>query len=246
MHLSLRKREIFDNLAYWVKVRSLYMRSIIALAMTIGLLTSCSYNSQESTNITRYHDDGRAKPIVAILPVIDHSGQDFPWNLSEELSYAVYNRIMKRGNFWIDSFAQNVKIAHQIPKKVNLFGKDLSWIKPRFPEHEFVVVLELIEHDIHIKQTKNTLIDKLTPSCELEMAVRIRVVDIRGDTPAIVLQEVIAQSNLIPRQSGLNDKEGDRWKQRTYAVSPLGFSHLQLSKEIVRRLEEYIILAKSK
>lgn len=222
------------------------MRSIVALSLTLGLLTGCSYNSEETDSITRYHDDGRAKPLVAILPVVDHSGEDFPWNLSEELSYAVYNRVAKRGNFWIDSFEQNVKIARQLPKKTDLFSKDISWVKSRFPDHEFVVALELIEHDIHMKQSKNTIMDKLTPSCELDMAVRVRVFDVRGETPQIVLQEVVSQSNMIPKQSGLSEKGSDRWKHRTYAVSPLGFSHLQLSKEIVRRVEEYVMIAKSK
>jgi len=222
------------------------MRSILALAACAGLLTGCSYNSSESENITRFHDDGRAKPLVAILPVLDHSGEDFPWNLSEELSYAVYNRVARRGNFWIDSFVQNVKAARQIPKKVDFFGKDIAWAKNRFPDHEFVVVLELIEHDIHMKSSKNTILDKLTPSCELDMALRVRVLDVRGDSPSVILQEVITQTNMIPKQNGLAEKGSDRWKQRTYSVSPLGFSHLQLSKEIVRRVEEYVMLAKSK
>lgn len=222
------------------------MRSFLAIAVVAGLLTGCSHNSMESENVTRFHDDGRAKPIVAVLPVIDHSGEDFPWNLSEELSYSVYNKFAKRGNFWIDSFAQSVRAAQKIPKKVDLFGKDLSWVKTHFPEHEFVVILELIEHDIHMKQQKNSIMDKLTPSCELDMAIRIRVFDVRNETPEVILQEVLTQTNMIPKQSGLAEKGSDRWKQRTYAVSPLGFSHIQLSKEIVRRVEEYVILAKSK
>ncbi len=222
------------------------MRSALPFIAALSLLAGCSTTSSGSDTITRFYDDGRAKPIVAILPVIDNSGQDFPWNLSEELSYSIYNRVAKRGNFWIDSFVQNAKVAKNLPRHIDLFGKDISWVKTRFPNHEFVTVLELIEHDIHEKTSKNSFLDKVTPSCELDMAIRVRVFDVRSEKPEIVLQEVISQSNLIPRQTGLTDKGSDRWRQKTYTVSPLGFSHLQLSKEVVRRIEEYVHLAKSK
>lgn len=220
------------------------MRSLLASLASLILLTGCSH-STSSEPMTRYHDDGRAKPMVALLPISDKSETELPWNLSEELTYSVYNRVAKRGVFWINTFAECVQNAKRIHPSHNFFSKDVSWVKEYFPDHEFVVFCELVEHDIHERAPSNSFLDRITPSNELEMAVRIRVLDVREE-PRVILQEVVTQKNMINKQTALDQQDPEQWKHLTYSISPLGYSHSQFSKEIVRRIEEYIILAKSR
>ena len=210
------------------------------------IVTGCMDRSNPSETITRHFDDGRAKPIVAFVPVSDKTGQDLPWNLSEELSFSVFNSITRRANFWMSSFPQNMKYAKTLPKKLDLFSENVSWAKNSYPEHEFVIAVELMEHDIHTKPETGSFFDRFTPSCELDVTVRLRVIDVRHDSPEVILQEVITQTHAIPDQSPLMDPDSGKWKQKTYAVSPLGYAHSQIAREIVERAEEYITLAKSK
>ena len=59
------------------------MRKLICLFFGITLLCSCKKNDDE---FSLYHEDGRAKPIVVINPVINSTSYDVPWSLSEEFT----------------------------------------------------------------------------------------------------------------------------------------------------------------
>jgi len=204
----------------------------------------CTKNVNEQA--TRYHDDGRSKPIVALVPVFDSSGAKVSWSLSEEFTDHIRQRFLKRSNFYINTPDQiNAEIG-TLNESHDPFSQDYSWIHSTFGEEEFVVFAELVEHDIHPKQAKNNFIDKLTPSCELSMTMRIRVFDLRGETPEVVLQELVHQSHLIPKPSELTEQNPDRWKKMTFIVTPLGLAHNQFSKEVAKRIEDYILLSKSR
>lgn len=215
------------------------MRKLKWLLLAISLV-GCANN--EPGHVSKFHDDGRAKPSVAFVPIIDNSGEDFAWNLSDELTHAVYSRIVKRGNFCVSSMTESKKSLG----KTDPFSDNVQWVKSAFKDQEFVIFTELVEHNIHEKEGKRSFFDKITPSCRLEMTVRLRVIDNRTDSPEIILQELIHQTHMIPHQGAVTDQASDKWKQKTYSVSPLGFSHYQLSKSLVSRIEDYIMIAKSK
>lgn len=219
---------------------------LLLLPLLAFVATSCYDRSNPSETVTRHFDDGRAKPMVALVPVNDKTGHDLPWNLSEELSYSMFNSVTRNANFWISSFPQNMKYAKTLPKKLDLFSENISWAKNSYPEHEFVIACELLQHDIHMKPETGSFFDRFSPSCELDLTMRVRVIDVRAEKPEIILEEVVTQTHAIPDQSPLMDPDSGKWKQKTYAVSPLGYAHTQLASEVVRRAEEYIFLAKSK
>jgi len=77
------------------------------------------------------------------------------------------------------------------------------------------------------------------------MTMRIRIFDLRSSKPQIILQELIHQSHLIPKPSDLMRANPDRWKKMTFNVSPMGLAHSQLSKEVSKRIEDYILLSQS-
>ncbi len=217
----------------------------IGTLLTLFTLLGC-YSKQNYEHAIRFHDDGIAKPIVAFVPVFDRSESKLGWSLSEEFTDSLKNRLMKRNHFYVSTPSEiNTAIAG-LPPENNPFAANISWIKKIFENHEYVVFTELVEHDIHPKELKGNFLDKITPSYELAMTMRIRVFDLRGANPEIILQELVHQNHIIPQPTNLNNFNPERWKKLTHSVSQLGLAHAQLSKEVAKRIEDYVLLSKSK
>lgn len=204
----------------------------------------CSKNVNEQA--TRYYDDGRSKPIVALVPVFDRSGAKISWSLSEEFTDHLRQRFLKQSQFYVNTPDQINAEIETLNETNDPFSRDYAWISKTFCEEEFVVFTELVEHDIHPKASRNNFFDKLSPSCELSMTMRIRVFDLRGEKPEIVLQELVHQCHLIPKPSDHTEENPDKWKKMTFTITPLGLAHSQFSKEVAKRIEDYILLSKSR
>ncbi|MDP1608927.1 MAG: CT253 family lipoprotein [Chlamydiales bacterium] len=217
------------------------MRNVLPLSVffATSLLVSscCNHCNQE---MTRYHEDGRAKPAVAIASMIDTTSFELPWSLSEELTTLVTKRVADTKTIFVQS------IEDFAPNQ-NPFSQDLSWVKHEFAGQEFVVFMELVQHEL-VPATKG----KKKPSAiqetanNLNMAVRVRVLDLRGKTPKIVLQEMVKESYYIPRSLLPTDYQRTMWGSEEYRSSPMGIAHAQLAQEISSRLNDYILLAKSR
>ncbi|MDN3509603.1 MAG: hypothetical protein P0S93_06305 [Candidatus Neptunochlamydia sp.] len=221
------------------------MMKRIGMLLALFTLLGCSSKGNYE-HATRFHDDGRAKPIVAFVPVFDRSESKLGWSLSEEFTDSLKNRLIKRNNFCVSTPSDiNAAIA-DLSAENNPFAADVSWIKEVFENHEYAVFTELVEHDIHPKELKGNFLDKITPSSELAMTMRIRVFDLRGTNPEVILQEFVHQNHIVPKPANINDLNPERWKKISYSVSPMGLAHAQLSKEVVKRIEDYILLSKSK
>ena len=91
--------------------------------------------------MTRYHEDGRAKPIVAIASMLDTTTFDLPWSLSEEITSSIVKNIASEGTIFVQA-------TEEFSPTENPFAQDLSWIKREFQAQEFVVFLELLQHDL--------------------------------------------------------------------------------------------------
>lgn len=217
----------------------------IGLFVTLCLAFFGCNSNRNSDQVTRFHDDGRAKPIVALVPVFDRSNSNVGWNLSEEFTDGLFSRLQKRNNFYLSSPDEINRAMFELDDQNNPFSTDTDWIKAAFEEHEFVIFTELVEHDVHAKPIKGGFIDKITPSSELSITMRIRVFDLRGKIPEVILQEFVHQDHLIPKPSNISEEAPEKWKKITFMISPLGLAHMQLSKEIVSRVEDYILLSKS-
>lgn len=214
------------------------MRRLPALLLVL-LSFSCSKSNEE---ISRYHEDGRAKPIVAIASLIDTTSFELPWSLSEEITSTIISQISQKKTLYVNS-KEDYAFAE------NPFGTDLSWVKREFRNQEFVVFLELVEHENAPvlkgkKQMKNLPPQEL--SNNLNMAVRIRVVDLRAETPKIVLQEIVRDSYYIPKTILPTDYTQVVWGMDDYRSTPMGIAHTQIAREIVDRVTDYVLLAKSR
>ena len=212
------------------------------LALCIATFGCISKNKEDQA--TRFHEDGRIKPIVALFPVFDRSGTDIGWSLSDEFTDHLRERILNQNNFYLNTPEALHEVAAHLHEKHQPFTANTEWIKAAFKNHEFVVFTELVEYDIHDKPLTGNFLEKITPSSELVMTMRIRIFDLRSPHPEIILQELIHQTHLIPRPLAINEPQPERWKKFTFYISPMGLAHTQLVKEVEQRIEEYILLAK--
>jgi len=198
----------------------------------------CRKNSNQSTAVLQVPAINH--PIVAVVPVIDRSHSSLNWNLSNELSQAVRHRLTQKKQLYLvgeESFAAHAQksIASNDP-----FGVETAWVKKAFPQNEFVVFMELLSH--HEIANLNEAEPQDTPA-QLTMSMRVRVFDVRGTSPQIVLQEVIEQSHHVPRQFTQANLNQVPWGDEAFDVSPLGIAHDMLCKELAGRIEDYIHVA---
>lgn len=209
------------------------MRYLILAALIA--LVGCNRGSNDE--MSRFHEDGRVKPSVAIASMLDTTSFDASWNLSDEITHGVMNQIASSGEIYVHS-------EQESPFTQNPFDTDLSWMKREFHSEEFVAFLELVEHEF--APVKTSGVSPHETSNNLNMSVRLRVIDLRSDSPKIVLQEMIRDSYFIPKTLIPCDYTVDVWGTDNYRKTPMGVAHAQLISEIANRITDYILLAKSR
>lgn len=222
------------SLCYAVVKKEKTMRYLPLLMLSL-LCVGCT---RTNDYMTRYHEDGRAKPVAAIASMIDTASFEVPWSISEELTSMISSQIRQSGKIYVvakedEAFAENP------------FGFDLSWVKREFPDQEFAVFFELVEHEIiPVAKSKKDAPQEI--SSNLNMAVRLRVIDIRGQNPKIVLQEIVRDTYFIPKTLIPDDYNMVSWGNPAFARTPMGIAHAQIARELATRISDYILLAKSR
>ena len=211
------------------------------LAVTL-LLSSCHSDGQDQNSVSSHPK--QTKPKVAIAPAIDNSKHTVPWNLSDEITYSLYYRMDQKNKFSLDDPQKMKSISRRLQSHNNPFGGDLKWVKRAFAQDDFVVFLEVLEHD----EVPN-LIDKTSQpkdcSANLNITMRVVVLDVRKDQPQVILQEIVHDTHFIPRQFNQHNFYQVSWGSEEFTISPLGMAHAQFLKEVSARIEDYILLAKS-
>jgi hypothetical protein len=217
-----------------------YLKFIIASAALV-LCAGCE-KEQHTSNQARFYENGRAKPIVALVPVIDNSQSDISWNLSDEFTSSVHYRLMQKDRLYLVDVEKVRATTKKLKEFHNPFDIDLSWIKKAFFENEFVIFMELFSHEEVPVSSKEATSHKDAP-LELMMKMRVRVIDLQGEEPKIALQEIISNSHYIPKQFNRDHFTQVEWGNENYNISPLGVAHAQMAKEIASHLEDYILLS---
>lgn len=210
------------------------------LGLTL-ILIGCNKRSDDSTAFLEAKASNR--PIVAIVPILDHSRSDLNWNVSQELSQTIRKRLVSRNQLYLigeDIFASKASkaLASHDP-----FDLDTAWVRKTFTPNEFVVFMELIEHKETPILTTELPNEVQEAPAELALSVRVRVFDVREKTPKLVLQEIVQQSHHIPRQFTKANFNQVPWGNETFDVSPLGIAHDMLCKELASRVEDYILIS---
>lgn len=209
-------------------------------------LFAVSCKIKESEEGLRYHDDGREKPIVTIVPVFERIEPNLSWSLSDEFTYLLRERLHKTGNIFLTSESSTLTSLSKIQTNQHPFSIDLNWVKQTFTNEQFVVFFELVEHDVRPKAVKAPFSQEEKSTYFLDMLMRVRVVDLRKATPQIILQEFVSYSHKISNQGLEVDYAKNSYGTNSYPATPLAAGHRGLSKKVASRLEDYILLAKSK
>jgi hypothetical protein len=169
--------------------------------------------------------------------MLDTTSFDASWSLSEELTAEVTHLIGNKGRLY-------VHVRGDSSLNENPFSTDLSWIAKEFQDEEFVAFVELVEHAFVPVQSKGENLQEAANN--LNMAVRVRVVDLRGSRPKVVLQEMIRSTYFVPKTLIPCDYAVEVWGTENFRKSPMGIAHAQLASDIAERISEYVLLAKSR
>jgi len=210
------------------------MIKYLALAIfSLLVFSSCSNNQDTNSTTSRFYDDGRARPVVAISSVIDSTSYDLTWSLSEEITFLIKSQLSNNKNLFLSSTEM---MDENLTNTDAPFDLNVSWMKDRFDNSEFLVFLELLNHN-ELKK------DNIS---NLEMSMRIRIVDVRSKEPKVILQECIDDNYYIAKGSIKEDYQNVIWGSSEYANSRMGLAHKQLAKEISDRISDYVALSKSR
>ncbi len=217
-------------------------RLIIACLFLSFAATGCNEHKQGQDNTAMYQKGARLKPIVTVIPIVDSTENDLPWNLSDELTSAIDYQLARNNNLYIIEPAKARAALKKIKGTQNPFGTDISWIKTTFTDEEFVVFFELVEHEEVLRQDKKKPIDPQYCSADLNISMRVRVFDLRSQQPKVVLQELVHDSHFVPRQFTHVNFHQALWGEDSFSISPMGLAHKEFTKEIATRVEDYILL----
>jgi hypothetical protein len=213
------------------------------LVSLLLLAASCDQQTKQPEQ-AMYTQTGKAKPIVALVPLIDTSKAKVSWNLSEELTSSIHYKLMQKDHLYLIDKEKVNHVVKKIKDTNNPFDLDVSWVKKVFYDYEFIVFMQLLTHEEVFATTPNSVDVKDSPA-ELSMAVRVRVIDLRGNEPKVVLQEIIKDSHYLPKQFTSANFTQVGWGTDSFDISPVGVAHSQLAKQVATRLEDYILLSMS-
>ncbi len=215
------------------------LRSILLLSF-ICLISGCQKSS--SSTQARYYEDGRLKPSVAFVPIIDSTNQTHEWNLTDEITNSLVYRLTLRDKLYLCDQNEAFQLYGKLGATNNPFGNQIDWVKQACPDKDFAVFMELIEHE-EIPLLANRNDDPEQCAAQLNISLRVRVIDLRANPPKIVLQEILHDKHQIPRQFTKYHFHQVPAGEISFAISPIGLAHAQLVKEVSSRIEEYILTA---
>ncbi|WP_042240153.1 hypothetical protein [Neochlamydia sp. S13] len=174
----------------------------IVLFLIICLLTiSCG---SRYGDFYPMHDDGKAKPRVVLLPTVDATER------SSSVDYLIKQtryQLRERGSLYLYPQECVEKQLEKI-KKVSFFDPDFSFVK-NFGGADVIVATELVEYrkdrygEVEVKCMPPHLHNKNL----LTMKLKVRMIDLRGEQPTVVLQEIMTEQLLLPPTAWDNDKE---------------------------------------
>lgn len=225
------------------------MKKISALLLAVA--SACFFTGCVSSysDTTLYQVDGRAKPIVAFLPVRDCTQEDethgITWDISRELTESLRSYLSDSSKIYLlkdrGTVAMTEHLMEMEPEKIS------RALLPGLDAAEFVVLTELInrrEEPLRIRRLHPRYPADKDASAVLALDFRVVVLDLRGDRPRVVLQEIVEHQEMLARPETNYNYDRVRWGSEAYRHTPLGLAHNKLVREVAARLENYIYASK--
>ncbi|MCH1430676.1 MAG: hypothetical protein L7U87_07985 [Chlamydiales bacterium] len=219
-------------------------RVLFSFFLLLTLLTSCK--QYQSSEFTRYHDDGRIKPKVALVPVSFNEDFPFPWNLSREITENIRQEVLQQNAIYLPAEANYASSLTR--RSSDLVGPYSPVLKGLQADHDFVVFVDLLNHTEEAYKGQSvkpvyTVYGEV--NSVLKMALRLTIYDVRGSTPKSILQEIIHSNHMISKDGAETNYHKVVWQTDAYKTSPFGLAHSRLSKEIAKRISQYISISRS-
>ena len=215
------------------------MKGFTSLLFVCLLL--CSGCSRQYAEFIKYHDDGRSKPTVTLLPIIDAAGHQLPWDVSEEITEAIRERLMQAGELYLPSTEevdQLVRQAGSAKKLVQQVGRTTNLVTS-----DYVVVMELVDHrkvPYFRQKVKPIYVAEGEISSVLMMMVRLKVLDVRQDKAKVVLQQIVHSNHMIPKNKERSSYSDTKWGSETYLATPMGQAHSRLGRDLSKQIGHYV------
>lgn len=216
------------------------LRFVVSISLLALIASGCDDQSPNSS-VASYQSSSQNKPTISIVPVIDNTKNNYEWSLSDEFSSELCDRLSRLGHLAVVDARKVYEKTKKLGEKHNPFSPDISWVKNAFEGDQFVVFLELVEHEEVFKQDPKKPSSLEQCSADLNMMMRVRVFDLRGDQPRVALQEFVRETHFIPRQFTSENFYQVCWGNGSYSISPVGLAHAKFSKEVSSRIEEYVL-----
>ncbi len=218
------------------------LRFCLALLLAV-MVTSCG---PRFNDYYPYNEDGRSKPMVILLPMIDRSDSGLCWNVAEEIEQNLRFRLMDNGYLYVLPDKAYASALNGVDE-ADYFGADIDFAS-NFCNGEFVVAMELMEHCIvpYVPQTITPIYPVYNRSCDnvLMMKLRLRIIDIRCGKPKVILQEIVQSNHMIPRDRDNLDYTSFCWGSAPYCRTPLALDHQRLASDVAARIEKITCTAR--
>jgi hypothetical protein len=213
----------------------------VCLALLAAGCHQSSTHSDERPAVMQ--QEARTRPRVAIVPVIDHSVNGCRWNLSEEFTSQICDELYQKDNMRMVNPNKAKALLRNAKVDSSPFEVNVDWVKKVFKDDEFVVFMELVEHQEIYRQEQGKLKPVKDCSADLNMSMRVRVLDLREEKPQVVLQELVHHTHFIPKQYTEKNYFHASWNYDSFALSPTGLAHEEFIRDIASQINAYIVLS---
>lgn len=191
-------------------------------------------------------DEGQVKPKVVLVPLIDSSEHELSWDVADELAKNIDEELKSLGECYVP-YGKEVGVIWNKRYEIDFFSSDLSYAK-EFKQTDYIVALELIEHSLSAIQSMELLSKKRKDSFLanqlITSRVRIKVIDIRYETPKIILYEVFKSCYKFTPSKNTELDLKVCLNEEGYNKTPYGIAHKRLAKNLAARLAKVIWMDK--
>lgn len=218
-------------------------KRVIILGLTTLLFTSCEHTY--STNQLMVHQDGRTKPKLLLMDVLDHSNSILPWDLAAEFNLSLNEQLQNFGTIYLKNFddlqsdldpIELSKTIQRTPQKV----------PSNLPGIEFLAAIELIEHRLVPLSQKPNVSHPDAQTQNLNIRARLKIFDLRKKEPELILSEIIRYQSYIPWQLSTINYKKHHYLTTQYKITPIGLGNKQISQSIAQRIHDYVLIGKSR
>lgn len=202
------------------------MRCVVSL-MVLLICSACMQAPEPDIYASYTSRGGPAPATIAIAPLLDRANCNLPWSVSAEITNGVREQMADSYGIYVLPREKTDPVFDRIPVE-ELYGREATGAA-RLQGTDFLLLMELMSHTEVPYQRK-------------QLQLRLRILDLRGEEPRLVLQEII--HNKLTVNKGLSWKEVDyalvKWPSDDYLRTPVGRAHARLARDVAKQVEHYV------